>query len=347
MRYTVAIFMAVILSVLTVACNASPKTEKDSSHSEMERITEDPDVSTNESTAPVTSEDPGSSDSQSVTEETKEREVFSEEGYYIYPITDKSPNWKNLSVKERVRRLRIDEETLKSMTDEQLVHAVVDYPLIVDIYVSPSGNLHDGIQMVSDYCDALKELLSRDNYNETLKIYGLQILRTYGTSPREDGTTDFSAGVIRDLIQKLCDEYPVKLSIPEERELFSSDGHYLYPVTKEDPEWYTFLTAEIHEALLINEDILEQMTDEQLVYAILDYPYLSTSLSGEISSDYLKRLAEVNLSALKELMNRESCQEALENYGLKAIEEYEVGDSRKQEAANARRKVIALLLDGQ
>jgi hypothetical protein len=89
------------------------------------------------------------------------------------------------------------------------------------------------------------------------------------------------------------------------------------------------------------------MTDEQLVYAILDYPYLSTSLSGEISSDYLKRLAEVNLSALKELMNRESCQEALENYGLKAIEEYEVGDSRKQEAANAMRKVIALLLDGQ
>lgn len=78
MKSIVVIFITILLSILTVVCSTSPQTENDFSFSGMEKITEVPDISTNESRAPLTSEEPVSSDSQSVTEETKGREVFSE-----------------------------------------------------------------------------------------------------------------------------------------------------------------------------------------------------------------------------------------------------------------------------
>jgi hypothetical protein len=127
---------------------------------------------------------------------------FSADGFYVYPLTPDSPGWKGMTVKEKVSLLRIDEGILHEMTDEQLIRAIADYPYIGDIHLY-GISVFDGIEQVKEYCDALKELLSRPNYQDALKLYGPPIIEQFEKgSDLEKGKADS----IRDLIDTLCQE---------------------------------------------------------------------------------------------------------------------------------------------
>lgn len=53
----------------------------------------------------------------------------------LYPITVESDDWFDYSVEEKSEMLKLDSETTKEMTDEQLVRAIADYPYLIDIYM--------------------------------------------------------------------------------------------------------------------------------------------------------------------------------------------------------------------
>ena len=84
---------------------------------------------------------------------------------YIYPITYDSPEWQDFDgVNEKLQACRIPEELLKEMSVEQLVDAVIDFPLLVNVvlYNSPE----EGLEALSQQSDAYRELLSREGGKE-------------------------------------------------------------------------------------------------------------------------------------------------------------------------------------
>lgn len=87
----------------------------------------------------------------------------------LYSITMDSEDWEDYSVQEKIDMLRISEEKLDTMTNEELIYAVAEYPYIGDIYLT-GDNLREGIESVSKYSSALEELLEReipqDNYKK-------------------------------------------------------------------------------------------------------------------------------------------------------------------------------------
>lgn len=56
--------------------------------------------------------------------------------------------------------LRIPDEILKTMSTEELIYAIAEYPYLVDIYVY-GNSVDDGVQVARKYFSALDELLSR------------------------------------------------------------------------------------------------------------------------------------------------------------------------------------------
>ena len=80
---------------------------------------------------------------------------------YIYPITYDSPEWQDFDgVNEKLQACRIPEELLKEMSVEQLVDAVIDFPLLVNVVLYNSSE--EGLEALSLQSDAYRELLSRE-----------------------------------------------------------------------------------------------------------------------------------------------------------------------------------------
>lgn len=83
------------------------------------------------------------------------------EGYYEYPSIEDY-----LTADLLVMDCRIPEETLRSMSDEQLAQAVADFPLLMDVYAFSSPGL--ATEALARQSDAYKELLSRRNGKKAL-----------------------------------------------------------------------------------------------------------------------------------------------------------------------------------
>jgi hypothetical protein len=130
-------------------------------------------------------------------------QTLDEGEFYVYPITVES-NWFDFTVLEKVEMLQINESYLSEFTDEQLVHAIADYPYLVDIYAYES--MEEGLQIFSEYCSAYSELLKRDNGYEAFVKYGNELVASYKNNPREDGRTDFVSMAILDIIDTLSIE---------------------------------------------------------------------------------------------------------------------------------------------
>ncbi|EJP26045.1 hypothetical protein HMPREF1142_0758 [Peptostreptococcaceae bacterium AS15] len=101
---------------------------------------------------------------------------------YIYPITYDSPEWQDFDgVNEKLQACRIPEELLKEMSVEQLVDAVIDFPLLVNVvlYNSPE----EGLEALSQQSDAYRELLSREGGKEAF----MEKVKTFAyLEPSED-----------------------------------------------------------------------------------------------------------------------------------------------------------------
>lgn len=117
-------------------------------------------------------------------------------GNYEYAITPDDSEWSELgSVEAKIEACRIPEEILKSMTAEQLLQAVLDFPFIYDIFAYDS--LADGVEQLAEISDAYAELLSRDNAKTVSMNMVTQknALRTFNISAEEEINNDILAAV--------------------------------------------------------------------------------------------------------------------------------------------------------
>lgn len=104
--------------------------------------------------------------------------------------------------------------------------------------------------------------------------------------------------------------------------------HYTYPITSESEDWLDYSVLEKAEMLRIPEETLKNMTDEALVTAIAEYPYLCDLLVYGTGIEDGIQTTRSYFSALDELLNRDTAQEALKTYGVRIVKEY---SSKEQE----------------
>ena len=119
----------------------------------------------------------------------------------LYPITVESDDWFDYSVEEKSEMLKLDSETTKEMTDEQLVRAIADYPYLIDIYICDT--LNEGLEKFKDNCDAYKELMERKNGVDSFVKYSKQLIFEMEKEPREDGRTEFVTLALKDIAEQL------------------------------------------------------------------------------------------------------------------------------------------------
>ncbi len=94
--------------------------------------------------------------------------VWMQNGKIIYPVTPTDEIWQSLcTTTERVDACRILEE----MTTLQLLLAAIDYPMSGPLYMY--SDMETGFEVLTEYCGALEELLSRSDCMETVTEYYL------------------------------------------------------------------------------------------------------------------------------------------------------------------------------
>lgn len=100
---------------------------------------------------------------------------------FEYKITPDDPDWANLSSKqEMLNATRIPNDILKHMTTEDVVNAVLNYPLVINIYAYDS--YEDGLRALAKDSDAFRELLTRDDAGDKL-LTKLQANKTFSSEP--------------------------------------------------------------------------------------------------------------------------------------------------------------------
>jgi hypothetical protein len=89
---------------------------------------------------------------------------------FEYAISTSDIEWKSLSTKyEMVEALRIPESTLNLMSTQELVDAVIKYPLLVNLHLY--DNFEIALQEFEKECDAFLELLTRVDAKDRLLEY--------------------------------------------------------------------------------------------------------------------------------------------------------------------------------
>ncbi len=79
-----------------------------------------------------------------------------------YPINPSTPEWSTLQTSdELIASCKISEDALKNMTTEEVVDAVLSFPLLIDLYAY--NNLDTALEHLSTISDAYRELLTRDD----------------------------------------------------------------------------------------------------------------------------------------------------------------------------------------
>lgn len=86
---------------------------------------------------------------------------------YKYEVTPADHQWANFTNKdEMVNACKIPNDVLMKMSTEKLVNAVLDYPLIINIYAY--NTYEEGLEALANESDAFKELLKRPDASEKL-----------------------------------------------------------------------------------------------------------------------------------------------------------------------------------
>lgn len=102
-----------------------------------------------------------------LTEKSVQPEPESSNIVFAYEITPDSPEWKCLSVAQKIAACRISKEVLENMTEEQLLEAVMDFPFRLEIFYYSSRE--EGVRNLVKISDAYVELLGRENAKSTVQ----------------------------------------------------------------------------------------------------------------------------------------------------------------------------------
>ena len=115
------------------------------------------------------------------TEKAVESNVDTKNAYGVV----KTEQWKELSRPERAEACQIDKETLAGMPTNDLIKAVISYPLFIDILAF--DNTEYGYNRMLSECNALQELVTRqDRATCLLDAYK----STESKAESSDNTTD-------------------------------------------------------------------------------------------------------------------------------------------------------------
>lgn len=130
-------------------------------------------------------------------------------GYLIKPGTEE---WVKLgTVQNKREACRIPEETLKKMSNDELIEAVLEYPFLVDIYLfgMEGEPVRTAAKSVYEGCDALRELLSRRDGEEALRAFRDEALRDFqknaGKDSKEYAISEWEIDAIGTLLEVLCE----------------------------------------------------------------------------------------------------------------------------------------------
>lgn len=122
-------------------------------------------------------------------------------GYLIKPGTEE---WIKLGTEENKKEaLRIPEETLKQMSNEELIDAVREYPFLVEVYLygKPGEPKITAAKSIYEGCDALRELLSRPDGEEVLRAFWEESAK----NPEKSGMAEWRIDAIGALVEVLCE----------------------------------------------------------------------------------------------------------------------------------------------
>jgi len=85
----------------------------------------------------------------------------------IYPVLPGSEEWNELgTVENKIEACRIPADILASMSDNELVQAIIDYPFVIDVFLV--DDYRDAVDSLIANCDALNELLNRGTAKEAI-----------------------------------------------------------------------------------------------------------------------------------------------------------------------------------
>lgn len=89
---------------------------------------------------------------------------------FYYKITPEDSEWRDFKTTEEMyKACQIDTEILENMSTEELVKAVVDYPLMINVYAYDS--MEQGVEALRRHFDGINELLERNDKIEGLCAY--------------------------------------------------------------------------------------------------------------------------------------------------------------------------------
>lgn len=97
--------------------------------------------------------------------------------------------------------LKLNEQTMDEMSDEELVKAIADYPYLVDIYAYDT--MKEGLLQFQETCDAYRELMGRENGKKSFITYSQVLIDEMNERPREDDRTEFVSLALSDIARQL------------------------------------------------------------------------------------------------------------------------------------------------
>ena len=122
--------------------------------------------------------------------------------HYEYTIDSGSQEWSEMTVLEKVEALKIPQEKLDALTDEELIRALADYPFLIDLHVYEKST-GESIETMRGYCSALDELLSRDTAVEALDGYGRMLADAYGRAAETESENAGHYEVVEMLLNEI------------------------------------------------------------------------------------------------------------------------------------------------
>lgn len=97
--------------------------------------------------------------------------------------------------------LKLNEQTMDEMSDEELVKAIADCPYLVDIYAYDT--MKEGLLQFQETCDAYRELMGRENGKKSFITYSQVLIDEMNERPREDDRTEFVSLALSDIARQL------------------------------------------------------------------------------------------------------------------------------------------------
>lgn len=168
---------------------------------------------------------------------------------YVYPVLPGTDAWNALSSHaDMLAVCQIPEDILKSLSTRDLLIAVLDYPLMVDMH--SYSTMEQGFLSVKNQFNGLQELVSRPDAKEIADAFSLE-----GTRWEDSSLIEMSLNAI------------IKYGLTT-----YAEGPYTYPVT-------TGTEAELLEACQVPQELLLRLSDDDLILTVVNHPLINKVLA--------------------------------------------------------------------